>query len=86
VRTLKRPDGTERRYVLLHLFEAGDAWKGRTPTLAERIARKDALAEDLATALFLGDGDRHLGNLRVLEDGRLFGYDYGLADLYPTHH
>lgn len=84
--TLTHADGTTKKYVVIRLFPDGSDLAARIPNLPELVARKDDFAEDMVYSLVVGDGDRHWGNFRVTKDGRMFGYDYGFADLFPEHY
>ncbi len=77
--------GSAQRLVISELMPHGIELKDLNPTTAQLLARKKAITEDFVFAMFLGDGDRHFGNLRITPDERLIGFDYGLADILPTH-
>jgi hypothetical protein len=76
--------GTEGS-VATRVFPDGAELADLNPTRGTLLARKDEIAEDMVYSLLLGDADRHLGNFRVTADGRMFGFDNGLADLFPDH-
>lgn len=78
-------DGKPRRFLVTKTFDPGVDWDDLGPGVADLIARKEDLAEDLVYRLLLGDGDVHLGNFRILDTGHAMGFDYGGADLFPTH-
>ncbi|MFG0251193.1 MAG: hypothetical protein ACF8OB_20095, partial [Phycisphaeraceae bacterium JB051] len=78
-------DGKAQRLVISELMPNGIELKELNPTTAQLLARKDAITEDFVFAMFLGDGDRHFGNLRITPNEQMIGFDYGLADILPTH-
>ena len=78
-------EGKTEKYIVTQLFPHGTELRDLSPTTGQLLARKEDLAEDLVYSLFLGDGDRHLGNYRVLDSGETLPFDYGLADLFPEH-
>ena len=79
-----RGGGTEGS-VATRAFPDGAELADLNPTRGALLARRDDIAEDMVYSLLLGDADRHLGNFRVTSDGRMFGFDNGLADLFPEH-
>ncbi|MCA9303585.1 MAG: hypothetical protein KC996_05635 [Phycisphaerales bacterium] len=78
-------DGKTQQLVITELMPQGIELRDLNPTTAQLLARKDAITEDFVFSMFLGDGDRHFGNLRITPDEQMIGFDYGLADILPTH-
>jgi|GEM_PF-5654250 len=78
-------DGVERRLVILELMPEGTELSKLDPGTGQLLARKEAVAEDFVFSMLIGDGDRHFGNFRITPGEGVVPFDYGLADIVPSH-
>ena len=72
-------------WTVMELLPQGKTLTSLNPDSARLLSHRRELLDNMIFSMLLGDGDRHFGNLLVGIDGKLVPYDFGLADLMPTH-
>ncbi len=72
-------------WTVMELLPQGKTLSELNPDAARLLSHREEILDDMIFSMFLGDGDRHFGNLMVRIDGKLVPIDFGLADLFPEH-